>query len=467
MTFKRAKILATVGPATNNYEAIESLIRAGVNGFRLNFSHGTNDERAQQITWIRQASESVGKPVAILQDIQGPKIRLGELNEHEVPVRTGDELNLAFGVPHEGSTIPVQYDLSKKVKDGERLYIFDGKVRTTVIGIEPGVVRVRVENDGILMSRKGLNLPDTDFGGDILTEKDYRDLEYGANQDIDYVALSFIQSAHDVETARGFLGEHGSTAQIVAKIETKAAIEPGELERIVEASDGVMVARGDLAVEVGAEIVPIVQRQIIGLCQKYAKLSIVATQMMASMVDNPEPTRAEVSDVANAVIVGADCVMLSDETANGKYPLETVQSMKRTIMYTQENAPVRPLEVPRNLETHSAAISAAAVVLAKQLHADAIVAETKTGATAAHIAAHRPSRPIISVTSVPRVAQQLALLYANKSFLRPDGERAGLELAKKLAQDGFLDKPSTVVLVSGRQPGLVGATDTIRVRTLE
>jgi pyruvate kinase len=184
-------------------------------------------------------------------------------------------------------------------------------------------------------------------------------------------------------------------------------------------------------------------------------------------VDNPEPTRAEVSDVANAVIVGADCVMLSDETANGKYPLETVQSMKRTIMYTQEHAPVRPLEVPRNLETHSAAISAAAVVLAKQLQADAIVAETKTGATAAHIAAHRPSRPIISVTSVPRVAQQLALLYANKSFLRPDGERAGLELAKQLADDGFLGKPSTVVLVSGRQPGLVGATDTIRVRTLE
>lgn len=467
MTFKRAKILATVGPATNNYEAIESLIRSGVNGFRLNFSHGTNDERAQQIAWIRQASESAGKPVAILQDIQGPKIRLGELNEREVPVSTGDELRLAFGVNHEGSTIPVQYDLSKKVKDGERLYIFDGKVRTTVIGIEPGVVSVRVENNGILMSRKGLNLPDTDFGGDILTEKDYRDLEYGAGQDIDYVALSFIQSAHDVETARGFLGEHGSTAQIVAKIETKAAIEPGELERIVEASDGVMVARGDLAVEVGAEIVPIVQRQIIGLCQKYAKLSIVATQMMASMVDNPEPTRAEVSDVANAVIVGADCVMLSDETANGKYPIETVQSMKRTIMYTQENAPVRPLEVPRSLETHSAAISAAAVVLAKQLHADAIVAETKTGATAAHIAAHRPSRPIISVTSVPRVAQQLALLYANKSFLRPDGERAGLELARELADDEFLDKPSTVVLVSGRQPGLIGATDTIRVRTLE
>jgi len=466
MPFKRAKILATIGPSTHSYEAVESLIRAGVNGFRLNCSHGTDEQRDEQIAWVRQASGVVGKPVAILQDLQGPKIRLGDLKD-EVRVRTDDELRLAYGVEHDGLTIPIQYDLSKKVKENERLYIFDGKVRTTVVGVEDGAVRVKVENDGVLMSRKGINLPDTDFGGDILTEKDYRDMEFGASRDIDYVSISFIQSAHDVETVRGFLGEHGSTAQVIAKVETKAAIDADELERIVEASDGVMVARGDLAVEVGAEIVPVVQRQIIGLCQKYAKLSIVATQMMASMVENPEPTRAEVSDVANAVIVGADCVMLSDETAMGKYPLETVQSMKRIIMYTQENVPVRPLEVPKNLETHSAAISAAAVVLAKQLQADAIVAETKSGATAAHIAAHRPMRPIISVTSVARVAQQLALLYANKSFLFPDGERAGLELAKQLTEEGFLKKPATVVLVSGRQPGLVGATDTIRVRTLD
>lgn len=465
MIYKRAKILATLGPATNNYEAVEKLIKAGVNGFRLNFSHGSYDERDQQISWIREASSKLKKPVAILQDIQGPKIRLGEL-KHNVEVKVGDILTLTHEAEHVDNIIPIQYDLSEKVKEGERLYIFDGKVRTTVTGKGNKSVTVKVENDGILMSRKGINLPDTDFGGDILTEKDYRDLEYGAKNDIDYVALSFIQSAHDVEVARGFLGEKGSTAQIIAKIETKAAIEETELEKIVEASDGVMVARGDLAVEVGAEIVPIVQRQIIALCQKYSKISIVATQMMASMVDNPEPTRAEVSDVATAVIVGADCVMLSDETANGKYPLETVESMKRTILYTQEHMDVRPLEIPRNIETQSAAISAAAVVLAKQLKADAIVAETKSGATATHIAAHRPSRPIISVTSVPRVAQQLALLYANKSFLRPEGERAGLDLAKELAENGFLEKPSTVVLVSGRQPGLIGATDTIRVRTL-
>jgi pyruvate kinase len=464
--YKRAKILATLGPATNTYEAIESLVRAGTNGFRLNFSHGSYEERNQQIAWVREASKKVGKPVAILQDIQGPKIRLGEIAGNHMEVKMGDELRLVYGVEHNDSTIPVQYDLSEKVRVSERLYIFDGKVRTTVIAIEGKEVVVRVENDGYLMSRKGLNLPDTDFGGDILTEKDYKDLDYGAENDIDYVALSFIQSAADIEAARGYLADKGSTALIVAKIETKAAIADSELEKIVEASDGVMVARGDLAVEVGAEIVPIVQRKIIGLCQKHAKLSIVATQMMASMVENPEPTRAEVSDVANAVIVGADCVMLSDETANGKYPLDAVASMKRVILYTQENAAVRPLETPKTIEAHSSAISAAAVVLADQLDADAIVAETKSGVTAEHITAHRPMRPIISVTSEPRVAQQLCLLYANKSFLRPDGDKAGLELAKELALTGFLKKDATVVLVSGIQPGLKGGTDTIRVRRL-
>ncbi len=466
MIFKRAKILATLGPATNSYEAIENLISAGVNGFRLNFSHGSYEERDQQIVWIRTASQKLNKPVAILQDIQGPKIRLGEVKDNNYGVKKGDELILAFGVEHDGNTIPVQYDLSEKVKEGERLYIFDGKIRTTVIGTGDKSVTVRVENDGTLMSRKGINLPDTDFGGDILTEKDYRDLEYGANTDIDYVALSFIQSAGDVEAARGFLAEKGSTAHLIAKVETKAAMEDEELERIVEASDGVMVARGDLAVEVGAEIVPIVQRRIIGLCQKHAKISIVATQMMASMVDSPEPTRAEVSDISNAVIVGADCLMLSDETANGSYPLEAVATMKRAILYTQEHASVRPLDVPVRTDSQSAAICAAAKSLASQLDARAIIAETKSGATAAQIAAHRPSRPIISVTSEPRVAQQLALLYANKSFCRPDGERAGLELAKELAEQGFIETPATVVLVSGRQPGLMGATDTIRVRTL-
>lgn len=470
LIFKRTKILATLGPSTNTPEMIHELINAGVNGFRLNFSHGTYEERDKQLPWIREASVKAGKPVATLQDLQGPKIRLGNLNEN-TPVKKSDEIVLDYAADHDGLIFPVQYNLASKVKVGEPLYIFDGKVRTTVIEIPSDTaIKLRVENDGVLMSRKGINLPDTDFGGDILTPKDIEDIEYGARADIDYVALSFVQSAEDINNVRQMLVSLGSTAQIIAKVETKAAIKEEVLESIVKASDGVMVARGDLAVEAGAEIVPIVQRKIIALCRKHGKLSIVATQMMASMVDAPEPTRAEVSDVANAVILGADTVMLSDETANGSYPLETVAAMKKTILYTQDHISVAPItDIIKGKRTHRDAISLAAVNLAEQLGARAIVAETKSGATAANIAAHRPNLPIISVTSENRASQQLALSYANKSFVRPDGERAGLELAKELHANRFFgtSEPVTVVIVSGKQPGLIGATDTIRVRVIE
>jgi len=467
--FKRTKILATLGPPTSNPEMIEKLALAGVNGFRLNFSHGDYAERDDQIKWIREATKKIGKPVAILQDLQGPKIRLGMLNENTA-VKTGDEIVLDYAAEHNGMTFPVQYNLAEKVKPGEPIYIFDGKVRTTVLEIvSDTAIKLRVENDGTLMSKKGINLPDTDFGGDILTPKDLKDIEYGLTKDIDYVAISFIQSAEDINNLRQILVAGGSNAQIIAKIETKAAIKDDALEEIVKVSDGVMVARGDLAVEAGAEIVPIVQRRIIALCRKHGKLSIVATQMMASMVDNPEPTRAEVSDVANAVIQGADTVMLSDETANGKYPLETVAAMKKVILYTQDNAPVAPIhDKIVSLEKQRDAISTAAVSLAEQLKVDAIIAETKSGATAANIAAHRPNLPIISVTSETRAAQQLALSYANRSYVRPDAAEAGFDIAKELNADGFFGNETvTVIIVSGQQPGVIGMTDTIKVRVLE
>lgn len=467
LLFKRTKILATIGPATNTKEAIHELVHAGVNGFRLNFSHGSYEERDQQIEWIRSYPL---KPIAILQDLQGPKIRLGNLKDN-VLVAEGDELTLEYDIEHDGKFhLPVQYNLAEKVKVGETIYIFDGKVRTTVVDIPNSkAVVVKVANDGVLMSRKGINLPDTDFGGDILTPKDLEDIEYGAKVDVDYVALSFVQSAEDVINLRQILLSHGSNAMIIAKIETKAAIEHDTLEKIVKASDGVMVARGDLAVEAGAEIVPIIQRRIIALCRKHGKLSIVATQMLASMVDSPEPTRAEVSDVATAVILGADTVMLSDETANGKYPTEAVAAMKKIILYTQDHSSVASIDFLPGLKTRQDAISNAAVHLAEQLNSIAIVAETKSGSTAANIAAHRPNLPIISVTSEPRAARQLALSYANRSYVRPDGEKAGYKIAKELKDEGFFGDAESVsvVIVSGRQPGVTGGTDTIKVRMVE
>ena len=471
--YKRTKILATIGPASDSEEMIEKLINGGINGARLNFSHGSYQEHADKITKIREISARLGKSIAILQDLQGPKIRLGDLVDNRFDVVEGDEIVLDYAIEqHDGSAnLPVQYNLAEKVKVGEPVYIFDGKVRTEVIEVPSNTaIKLKVQNKGTLMSRKGLNLPDTDIGGDVITEKDMRDIEFGATQDIDYVAMSFVQTAEDIENVRQLLAAQNSEAQIIAKIETKKAVSDEELEKIVLASDGVMVARGDMAYEVAPEVVPIVQRKIIALCRKHGKISIVATQTMGSMVDNPEPSRAEVSDVANAVIQGADVVMLSDESATGKYPYETVQAMRAVIRYTQEHAAVAPIDdiVERGENESLNAISLAAVELAEQIDADALVVETKSGQTAATLAANRPALPIIAVTSSKRVAQQLGLNYGTRSFVRPDGEFAGMELAKELKAQGFFGEKEnpTVVIVSGRQPGLVGGTDTIRVRSI-
>lgn len=471
--FKRTKILATIGPATYNYEAIYELIKAGVNGCRLNFSHGEHAEKAQAITWIRQASFELKKPVAVVQDLQGPKIRLGMFNNNApVAVKKGDELILDYALEDwdEQSAFPVQYNLADKVKAGEALYIYDGKIKTEVLGrMSDTAIRVRVLNDGEIRARKGLNLPDTDFAGDILTEKDLRDIEFGATQDIDYVALSFVQSAEDIHNLRQILLSRGSKAQIIAKIETKMAILPENLEEIVKAVDGIMVARGDLAVEAGAEVVPAIQDKLMQLTRKHAKLIIVATQMLASMVDNPEPTRAEASDVALAVMQGADAVMLSDETANGNYPLETVEAMKKIILYTQNNTVLHHYPMEINTEDHLDAIAQASVKIADDINAQAIVVSTETGATASRVAGVRPNRVILSVTSNPKTAQQLALSYANQSYIRQISPEVGFALAQELKRAGRFDESAgdvKVVVVSGRQPGVIGGTDTIQVRII-
>ncbi len=464
-SFKRTKIVATIGPATDSYESVYELIDSGVNVIRLNFSHGTHEEHAARIPWARKASEELGKPVAVLQDLQGPKVRLGDF-EGKIEVETGQELIFEYKCDYEQTGhIPTQYDLSTKVKPGERLYLFDGKILTTIAKIEGSLVHAHVENNGFLLKRKGMNLPDTDFKGDILTEKDMKDIDFGVTQDIDYVAMSFVQTADDIKKLRKLLVERGSDAKIVAKIETLAAVD--NIEEIVKASDAVMVARGDLAVETPSESVPVVQRQIITLCQKYAKPSIVATQMLMSMVDMPEPTRAEVSDVATAVFLGADAVMLSDESANGKYPVEAVRTMKRVILYSEQHTPMRTLFPVEHEHTMQNAVSSSVLKMAETIEARAIVAETKSGATALQIASLRPEMPVIAVTSEIRTLQQLALAYGVKSYVRPADPEAAMKLTEWLLQNKVLDKGDIVVAVSGRYPGVTGATDTIKVRVLE
>lgn len=468
---KRTKIVATIGPASDSYETLEQLIAAGVNCLRINFSHVTpaHYEWVEKLIGnIRKASTKLHKPVAILQDLQGPKIRLGEIKDNHYQIKKGDEVHLRYGVEHDGHILPVQHNISQKVKVGDRVFIFDGKIKAiaTAIDVENKTVTVSAQNGGVVMTKKGINLPDTDFTGDVLTPKDLQDVDFGATQDFDYVALSFVHSASDIEMLRGYLAEKNYDAHIVSKVETETAVEPEVLEQIVATSDVVMVARGDLAYEVGPELVPAIQREIIALCQKYAKVSIVATQVLGTMTDNPHATRAEVSDIANAVIQGADAIMMSEETAMGQFPLEAVETMKRTILATQENVSIQPLATPDDMQTTAAIISRSAVKTAHYLKATAIVAETKSGATAAYIAANRPSREIIGVTSNERVSHQLCLFYGVKSFYRPDSENAGYDLAKELVGTELLSAGDILVLVSGQQPGVMGGTDTIRVRTV-
>lgn len=462
--FKQTKIIATVGPSTDSYDMIEKIIASGANGIRLNFSHGTHEERTRQIKWIRKASNELGKPVAIIQDLQGPKMRLGDF-DGVFNVRAGQDLQFKYQSDFDRSGIlPLQYDISKKVKRGERLFLYDGKIRTVITSVVDGVVHARAENAGILIKRKGVNLPDTDLQGDIITTKDKADITYGSTRDIDYVALSFVQSATDIDKLRKILKNLGSTAKIIAKVETGAAVE--NIEDIMQEADAVMIARGDLAIETLPESVPIVQRRIVGLGMKYKTTTIVATQMLASMTETPEPTRAEVSDVATAVIVGADCVMLSDETANGKYPIEAVQVMKRVILYTQNNG-VLKVEFPDNEEhTKQSAISLAIVGLAESLQAQAIVAETKSGATIQQIASLRPGVPLIAVTSDERVTNQLAIVHGTKSYTRPADKFAASKLTDWLKQQKVLSTGNMVITVSGHYPGVVGTTDTIKVRVI-
>lgn len=472
--FKRTKTLATIGPATDSEEMIDKLIAAGLDNCRLNFSHGSYEKMDEFIGWIRKAANKYGRHVAIVQDLQGPKIRLGDIKDNYLEINEGDDIILDYAVTeHDGGlTLPVQYNLAEKVKVGDPVYIFDGKIRTHVQEIvSDTAIRLTAENKGFVNSHKGLNLPDTDFGGDIFPEKDIRDLDWGVDKDFDYVALSFIQKAEDIITFRKMLEERGSNAKIIAKIETKNAVmDDQHLEEIVKATDAIMVARGDMGYEVGAEIVPVVQRKLIKMCREHSKICIVATQTMASMVDNPMPTRAEVSDVANAVIQGADVVMTSEETAMGKYPVETIQEIVKVINYVQDHVETTPISRdPQSDNQDYDAIAEAAASIAEHIEADAIICQTATGRTARAMAAQRPALPIFSVTPNGRVANQLSLVYGNRAYVREYSPEFGFELAEELVKSGVLSSRSgrdyvQVVIVSGDKD--VAGTDTIKVRKI-
>lgn len=467
-SFKRTKIVATIGPASRSPQKLQQLMMAGVNGIRLNFSHGTQEEHLEVLKTVRGLSDKLGRPAAIIADLSGPKIRVGDLPADGLPFVRGKTVQFEYGNDYvSGGVIPVQHDISKYVKPGERIFLRDGQIEVQVDNVSRKLISCKVISPGVLYSHQGINLPDTDLGGEIMTPKDLSDLAFAVTHDVDYVALSFAQTAADVERLRTRLKRLGSHARIIVKVETRAAVE--NIEEIIRATDIAMVARGDLAVETMQEAVPALQRRIIDLCRQHCKGVIVATQMLESMIESPQPTRAEVSDVATAVIEGADAVMLSGETAVGQYPVEAVQMMKRVILYT-EREDAGAIDRDHSLVSHTGhgnAISAATVLLAQELPARAIIAETSTGQTARNIAALRPKVPIIMLTNTPRAYHQLAIIWGGKSYYHGRPSRAVGVVVEKLREAGNVKRGDLLVLASGHQPGVAGGTDTVSVRAVD
>lgn len=462
--FRRTKIIATIGPSTNSINKIYKLLDAGANGIRLNFSHGNHQEKADQIKWIREASRDLGKPVAIIMDLQGPKIRLGDF-DGVIEISKGQTFKLGYNSDYSlTGIIPTQYDLSSKLKRGHRAIFFDGKLKAVVTSVSDGVIYLRAENNCSLIKRKGINLPDTDFEGDIITAKDKTDLIFASTLDVDYVAQSFIQSSKDIKELRKIITNLNMAANIIAKIETQRAID--NIEEIITETDALMIARGDLAYEVLPEAVPVYQRKLIEACINKSKPVIIATQMLYSMTSSTEPTRAEVSDIASGVITGADALMLSDETAVGTYPVEAVKYMRKIILYTEKNIENNISNISSS-HTKQLAISNAIVDLANSINAKAIVAETKSGATAKVIASRRSSIPIIAVTSNSKIAQQLAIVYLTKSYVRTFNKFTTNKLTEWLLKNKVLNSGDMIVVATGKYPGVVGSTDTIKVRVIE
>lgn len=467
--FKRTKIVATLGPASDSKEAIRALAEAGADVFRLNFSHGTHEEHRRRAAWVREVEKELGKTLAILQDLQGPKIRIGRFKEGRVELKAGQPFILTRA-PVEGdeTRVSITYKgLPEDVAPGQVLLLDDGRLRLRVERIQGDEIHTVVELGGILSDSKGINVPGSDLSIPALSEKDIQDLALGAELGVDWVAVSFVRTRDDLLLARHYLARHGSRARLMAKIEKPSAVH--RFEEILEEADGIMVARGDLGVEMPLEEVPIMQKRLILKAIAAGKPVITATQMLESMVQNPSPTRAEASDVANAIFDGTDAVMLSAETAAGAYPVEAVATMAR-IARVVESSPefLQKLNVlrPAPTPTTQDAIAQAADDIVEAVEAKAIVVFTATGSSARRIARTRPKVPILALTPNPEVERQLALVWGVLPHLAPDPQdtddmvRIALEKAKAcgLAQVG-----ERVVIAAGVPFGVRGTTNLIRV----
>ncbi|HXS14810.1 MAG TPA: pyruvate kinase [Candidatus Saccharimonadales bacterium] len=468
--FKKTKIVATIGPASESEEKLRELIDAGLNVARLNFSHGTQDDHKERLQKIRKLSLEMEKPVAILQDLQGPKIRLGNLKKDNI-LKKGESVTLCHGDNQITGDIPVQIDIFPHLKTGDPILINDGIIRLEVKELPGKSAVCTVVAGGEIKSHKGVNLPNTQLPSMALTEKDKSDLAFGLENEVDYVAVSFVQSEEDILYVKKLMQQHVHQPKIVAKIECGPAVR--NLHKIIDASDAVMVARGDLAVEVGQEEVPILQRSIITYAKRTHKPVIVATQMLESMIHNAEPTRAEVNDVATAVLDGVDAVMLSAESASGDYPVESVAMMKRIIKrverFLHESREEHEFH-PHGDHSQIDAIAESASLLSLKLGAKAILCLTQSGVTAQELSSYRPSVPIFVLTDNKYTYQWLALLWGVKCFLVDkitDNSNSYGKIVKKLQDMDVLHSGDRVVEVAGTHPGVSGHINSITVYTCE
>lgn len=418
--FTRTKIIATVGPASNSYDMLKALVQEGTDVFRLNFSHGKHEDHLKVIQTVRQINQDFNLNVALMQDLQGPKIRLGDVENGQVEIRQGDHIKLVCDSSVSTATrlSTVYTELAKDVKPGDAILIDDGKIELKVLSTDGHKeVDVIVIYGGTVKPRKGINLPDTFVSAPSLTDKDVEDLHFGLDNDVEWVALSFVRRAEDIHEIKRIIAERGKDTLVVAKIEKPEAIR--NIDEIIAVTDAIMVARGDLGVEIQAEKVPMIQKQLVEKCNQAGKPVIVATQMMESMITNPRPTRAETNDVANAVLDGADAVMLSAETAAGAYPIETLRSMSRTILSVEAQGLIfhKRFEVDRESDTYfSDSIVANACSLARDVKGKAIVAMTRTGYTAYQLAKNRPQAEIFAFTNNRNLLNRLNLVWGLRGF---------------------------------------------------
>jgi pyruvate kinase len=477
---RKAKIVCTIGPASQSPAMLHRLIESGMNAARLNFSHGTHDSHARAIAAIRQAASDQGTAIAIIQDLQGPRIRVGVVAQEGIEVKAGQTVRLRTAwpstandrlLPSSPPEIPVTYPrLARDLRAGARVLINDGLIELVVERIADEVIDCSVLTGGTITSHKGINLPGTTVTVPVVTEKDRDDIRFGVEHGVDYLALSFVRGPHDIATARTLLEECGTRIPIIAKIERAEAV--AALKDIVDCADGVMIARGDLGVEMGPEAVPILQKRIIVEANRRRRLVITATQMLESMTQSTRPTRAEASDVANAVFDGSDAVMLSAETAVGAYPVEAVQVMDRLIRAaedTTEPGVTVNADPGGGKPSLAEAISMAAVSAAGSVRANAIVAFTESGTTARLISKHRPTSPLLAFTPSDAIQRQMALYWGVRPFPMSQGgpPEAWLEEAEqRLAVEQLVRPGDVIAVVSGTMAGQVGGTNMLKLHEI-